>query len=82
MKRLIVLINKSSGNDTYACDGSGCDLCEIRFKCFTFGKGNIIVDWNLIKTKKSPTKLLKDATNSKIYAKGSKRFSVISKELI
>lgn len=82
MKRIIFLRNKPSGNHVYACNGSGCDLCEVRFKCFTYASSsNIEVDWNLIKTSKSPIKLLRDATRSKIYVKGSKKFNEIWCEL-
>lgn len=81
MKRIIVLLNKPSGNNEYACDGSGCDLCEARFKCFTFARGVLIVDWDEIKTKKSPVAFLRGSTHSKIYVKGSKKFDAVKAEI-
>ena len=74
MHRVIKLLNKSTGNTVYVCDGSGCDLCSGRFKCFTFGHGVLYLNWAMIKTDKSPSVFLMGVTHSKIYVRGSKRF--------
>ncbi len=82
MRRFIVLNNKPFGNNTYICDGSGCRQCAIRFKCFTNALSDIVeVDWLLIKTSKSPMKLLQGVTGSKIYVKGSKKYLALAKTM-
>ena len=75
MVRLIRLINKQAGNCDYACDGSGCDKCIVRFKCLTASQRDTLnIDWSMISTKRSPTRVLEDSTGSRIYVKGSKRY--------
>lgn len=82
MKKIIMLLNKPSGRTLYACDGSGCSGCPIRFKCFTSSLvENVEIDWLQIKTKKSPTRFLQNVTGSKIYVRGSKRYIKIVQEL-
>lgn len=83
MNRFIKLINKPSGNDMFVCDGSGCDVCAIRFKCFTASRIEIVeVDWSKIKTYKSPSRFLAGVTGSKIYVKGSKRHKLIGMKIL
>ena len=83
MNRFIKLLNKPSGNSMFVCDGSGCDKCGIRFKCFTASRIEIVeVDWSKIKTSKSPSRFLASATGSKIYVKGSKRHKQIGMKIL
>jgi len=66
----------------YACDGSGCVGCPIRFKCFTSSNDeNVEVDWSQIRTSKSPTEFLEGVTGSRVYVRGSKKFRQIWNEL-
>ncbi len=82
MKRIIILLNKPAGRKYYACDGSGCCKCPIRFKCFTSATiENVEVDWSKIKTTKSPTRFLESVTGSRIYVRGSKKYRKIWDEL-
>jgi hypothetical protein len=81
MKRLIRLTHKA-GNDTYVCDGTGCNKCAVRYMCFTGEKSYVfVVNWQELKTKKSPQKFLEGVTGSRIYVKGSKRYQKIIKEI-
>ena len=83
MNRFIKLINKPQGNNFYVCDGSGCDVCAIRYKCFTANKIEIVeVDWSMIKTNKSPARFLASVTGSKIYVQGSKRHKQIGMKIL
>ena len=67
----------------FVCDGSGCDVCAIRFKCFTASRIEIVeVDWSKIKTYKSPSRFLAGVTGSKIYVKGSKRHKLIGMKIL
>lgn len=83
MNRFIQLINKPFGNTFYVCDGSGCDMCEVRFKCFTAGRIEFVkVDWSKIKTSKSPARFLASVTSSKVYVQGSKRHKKIGMRIL
>lgn len=83
MKKIIILLNKPNGRTMYACDGSGCAGCPIRFKCFTSSNDeNVEVDWSQINTRgRSPTRYLQDVTGSRIYVRGSKRFQKVVSDL-
>jgi hypothetical protein len=69
-------------NETYVCDGTGCPLCSIRFKCFTWDNENICeLNWEMIKTDKKPRQFLEGVTHSKVYEKGTKEYQELIKEL-
>lgn len=66
------------GNNEYMCSGKSCDVCKLRFECFTEGYKHVFrLDWDELHqehSSMSPMMVLKQVTGGKVFVKGSRKF--------
>ena len=85
MIRKIVIVGKGSGNRAYICAGNSCEICSLKFVCFTERKEAILwLDWNddIFNGSDSPSRKLMRATHSKIWVKGSRKYEKLVDSLV
>ena len=81
--RRIVL--QKTGSNEYMCSGNSCNICKLRFECFTEDfKHFFLLDWDKLHGtyKGSPSIVLKQVVGSQVFVKGSNKFKKLLHERV
>lgn len=72
------------GHSSYVCRGTSCQVCKLRFECYTMAnEERLLLNWNTIKKPNtSPSRVLREIVGGQVYVKGSKKHKEITRIIL